>query len=80
MIGMPSVTDGRERPTWTDNDRARYAAVMTHAVRSLFDQRRPAVRAVGAVRQRRRPMRFSHFFRGILIGLAVVTVVWVTIL
>jgi len=71
---------GRERRTWIETTTAPDTLlVTTNAVRSLFDQPRPAVRAVGAVHQRWLPVRFYHFFRGILIGLAVVTVVWVII-
>ena len=78
MIDMPGAGDGAQAVAWDRNNyRAGHAAVIINAVRSAFGQRRPVIQAVDAVHQRRRSVRFPYFVRGILIGLAIVTVVWV---
>ena len=51
---------------------------MTSAVRSLFARHRSAARAVRrTVHQRHEPS--AHFFRGVLIGLAILMVIWLVI-
>jgi hypothetical protein len=48
---------------------------MTSTVRSLFGGHRPAAHAARrTVHQRRGPS--AHFFRGALIGLAILMVIW----
>jgi hypothetical protein len=51
---------------------------MTSAIRSLFARHRPADRAVRRIVHQRHG-RPTLFFRGFLIGLAIVTVVWLVI-
>jgi hypothetical protein len=48
---------------------------MTSAVRSLFARHRPAARAVQRTVHPRHG-RLAHFFRGVLIGLAILIVIW----
>jgi len=51
---------------------------MTSTVRSLFVRHHPAAHAVRrTVRQRHG--RSAHFFRGVLIGLAILMVIWLVI-
>jgi hypothetical protein len=50
-------------------------AVMTSAIRLLFARNLPAAHPVRRVVQQRHG-RPGHFFRGFLIGLAIVTVIW----
>jgi hypothetical protein len=51
---------------------------MTSTVRSLFDRHRPAAHAVQrAVHQHQG--RSVQFFRGVLIGLALLIVIWLVI-
>jgi len=51
---------------------------MTSAVRSLFARHRPAAPAVrGTVHPR--DGRSAHFFRGVLIGLVILMVLWLVI-
>ena len=48
---------------------------MTSTVRSLFAHHRPTAHAVGRTVHQRHG-RSAHFFRGVLIGLAILMAVW----
>ena len=56
----------------------RGSLVMTSAVRSLFARHHPADRAVRRTVHQRHG-RSAHFFRGVLIGLGIVTMLWLVI-
>jgi tetrahydromethanopterin S-methyltransferase subunit B len=51
---------------------------MTSTVRSLFVHHRPAAHAVRRAVHKRYG-RSAHFFRGILIGLAILMAIWLVI-
>jgi len=51
---------------------------MTSTVRSLFGGHRPAAHAVRCTVHQRHS-RSAHFFRGVLIGLAILIVIWLVI-
>jgi hypothetical protein len=53
------------------------ARVMTSTVRSLFARYRPAAHVRRTVHQRHGWS--AHFFRGVLIGLAILIVIWLVI-
>jgi hypothetical protein len=51
---------------------------MTSTVRSLFVRHRPAAHAVRRTVHQRHG-RSAHFFRGVLIGLTILMVIWLVI-
>ncbi len=51
---------------------------MTSAVRSLFARHRPAAHVVRRTEHQRHG-RSAHFFRGVVIGLTILMVIWLVI-